>query len=170
MATSFAPLLLRVEEVLRDGVGVNRQLPAANRFLFDIWPGLPEEVRSVMAHRQPHAWVSIDSSTLNAAHQEMSNLAHYVTTVRLELSYFINTPFVHSRLRDVVALASDDMHRIRAALGFPGNLTATTAGADTGLAGGALRMLSWTKDEPNPEDKGMEAVMILEGQVILTNP
>lgn len=142
--SSFLPLVTRVYEVLTLGSGTSRVLAVGDRFGTKIYPGQPRPQRSVAAREAANekaCYVDITAMDLGRG-MEMHDRHHYPIDLSIELAYFAEHAVEESKARALMVTQADDVHRVRAALGFPNNLEQTEAAADTGISGGALQFQS----------------------------
>ena len=93
-----------------------------------------------------------------------------MVAVRLDLSYFAGSTVDHEQMREAVQLSTTDLHLVRAALCWPGNLSQTLAGDPTGLADGALDFLSWRSEGLDAEAREIRTTMLFRGIAQVTNP
>ncbi len=166
-ATDTAPLLDRVEEVVCDGQGIARTLAAADRFQRGVWPGADDDKSSINAQVHKRVIVTIDQLVPRPEEKEMGSSIGYVVTTRLDMLYFLRPPVEYARIKAMVAIASLDAHKVRRALCYPGNLEATQAGAQCGLASHCLRPLAWTARLDTKTNRLMVATMRFVGDLYL---
>lgn len=161
------PLLARVEEVLCDGAGVARTIAAPHRFRRGPQPNQTASEQGTEAMVRKGCYASV----INAdpmTQPEMHNVLSYRIRVRVEMFYNLPDAQMHDSFRDAIAEASTDLHRIRMALCYPGNLDTTASGVATGLSGSALEFERWTMQDPDPEHKLLRASATAIGRINMT--
>lgn len=168
MATDFQPLVDRVYEVLCDGAGAARTLAEADRFRRGLFPGQDPAHQARDAHTQKRCWVAL-TGLPRGDESEVNDRALYTVRVRVDLAYALEPEPDQAAWRNLQGLMALDAHRIRGALGFPGNLTQTAAAAATGLASGALVYEDWAPDEPLPRQRLWRARASFLGRITLTH-
>jgi hypothetical protein len=148
---SFLPLYTRIVEVM-GGAGAANPLPVASRFRESYFGQQSPSQSSRDAHERKRFWTRITDAERYPAPEHVSqhNLSLRVV---IELSHFVEHPAEPVKWRAIMAESALDMHRVRLALCSGANLAATTAGADTGLAGGVLEFERWTQPEPLASDR-----------------
>ena len=167
MATEYQPIIDRVYEVLTDGAGAARTLSEANRFATGLYPGQELDHQARDARQQKRCWVA--AGPLGRGDEsEVNDRALYNVSVRVDLTYALEPAADQAAWREIAGLMPLDAHRIRGALGFPGNLTATAGGDPTGLASGCLLFESWTPAEPLPSQRLWRASASFVGRLTLT--
>lgn len=168
MATEYQPIIDRVYEVLTEGAGVARTIAEANRFATGLYPGQEPAHQARDARRQKRCWVA--AGPLGRGEEsEVNDRALYNASVRVDFAYALEPEADRAAWRALTGLMALDAHRVRGALGFPGNLTATTAGDPTGLASGCLLFESWTPAEPLPRQRLWRASASFVGRLTLTH-
>lgn len=168
-AANFSPLFTRVYEVLVDGAGAARALAAANRFGDEWYPDLPDSQLSILARSKKRVWVALGPTTPAMEHETSATRSYWIT-LTLSLAYFIEPGArVDTQWRTVAATMATDVHLVRGALTWPGNLSQTNAGAETGLADGKLEFLDYTPSPPNGIDRVWRAVARYRGHITLTH-
>lgn len=162
----FAPMLTRIEEILCDGRGVSRALASADRFRVGPFPDqLASNVsKEASVRKAAFAWLETSQPL---EHPEQHPRAKYTLTIALELYYYLPEFEQHSYLRTAAAVAASDMHKVRGALCYPGNVDATEAGALTGLVSGMLEFVSWSS-QLDLENNLLVGTMRLRGIAIHT--
>lgn len=169
-ASDYSALLDRIYEVLVDGEGGTKALAAGERFALGIWPGQPDEQQAIAARATANSkavWVDIIEGERGDALDEIAAEQSYVVTVEVLMAYAAEAEAQHEAWRSIVATAATDKHRIRNALGRPGNLTQTEAGTDTGIASG-LTLEGWSKTGPDPVSRLLSATATFTARVMLT--
>jgi hypothetical protein len=153
MATSYAPLITRVYEVLVDGEGVARTLASGDRFAAAIHPNRPRGIQSVDAHVRRQCWIAIDGGDVSDVQELGSRRIYDNVPIRVELAYFLEHHAEHaSKWRTTHAAILDSIRLVHDALGYPGNLEETEAGASTGLGGYGLQPRGFRLDDPDTEN------------------
>ena len=134
------PMLRRIREVVEDSAGTLRQVPSA-RFLGEMPEGLDPESAMAKAIDRPRIEAMITSITpSDSTPPTLSNLRLYDVEVKVKIVRVV-TPLeqVSDADRDaLMGLAAQDADVVAQALGFPGNLTTTTAGTSTDIVSGLL--------------------------------
>jgi len=168
-ATSFDPLFTRVYEVLVDGAGAARTLSAAQRFGDEWYPDLPDEQLSIIARSKKRVWCALSGATPALEHETTSTRSYWIT-LALSMAYFLEPPArVDSQWRTLAGTMATDVHLVRGALTWPGNLSQTEAAAETGLADGKLEFLDWTPVTPNGTARVWRANARYRGLITLTH-
>lgn len=90
----------------------------------------------------------------------IGNLALYEIEWRVRVQRLLDrTSQIDDNVRDAVkALAFQDADVLAQALGFPGNLTTTTAGTATGIVSGLLSYVDSSSDIRGPVDDGASII------------
>jgi hypothetical protein len=136
----FGPALKRIRQVVEDSAGTLRTTPAS-RFGGEVPEGLDPESAMARAADRPRVEASIVSiAPSDATPPTLGNLRVYDVEVRVKVTRVV-TPLeqVSDDDRDaLMALAAEDADVLGQALGFPGNLTTTTAGTATDIVSGLL--------------------------------
>lgn len=167
MATDTQPLVDRIYEVLVDGAGSARTIAEASRFAKGLYPGQEPDHQARDARRNKRCWVAVTRlERLDGSETNPSAL--YGVEVRVDAAYALEPEADLAAWQSLEGLMALDAHRIRGALGYPGNLTATTAGDPTGLASGALLFRSWTASEPLPRQRLWRASASFIGRLTLS--
>jgi len=161
------PALEAVEEVACDGAGIARTIASGFRFRRGPYPDQRRAEQGTEAMVQKGMFASIEHGRPRAQ-PEMHNVLSYDLNVRLDLYYHLSAPRVHASLLAGLAEAADDMHRLRMALGYPGNLENTSGGEATGLSGAALQFETWSMTDPDTEARLIRATMTLIGRINMT--
>lgn len=171
-ATSFEPLILRIEEILADGAGANRTLGSGDRFRRGVFPEQDESTsaRLALAHGNDRAmWASYASMEPAGTSDGISDKRRVSATVEVFLVYYTGHHQRHADLRDTAVRAANDVRRVAAALEWPENVQQDNNGDDTGLAGG-LRWESWSFTGPSENDKRATATMVFSTEMVVTQP
>lgn len=136
-----AAILTRVREVVEDAAGALRVI-TADTYRPGAHETLGEDAVSTQALVKPRAearFVSVDPH--DARPPEQGSFTLYALELEVTVTRYVGAE--HALLDDVRtalrAVAAEDASRLKQALGWPGNLTATTAGTATGLVSGMLR-------------------------------
>jgi len=136
----FGAALKRIRQVVEDSVGVLRTVPVS-RFGGEVPEGLDPESMMARAIDRPRVEAMITSITpSDASPPVLGHLRLYDVEVRVKVVRVV-TPLeqVSDADRDaLMSLASEDADVLSQALGFPGNLTATTTGTATDIVSGLL--------------------------------
>ncbi|MDQ3071417.1 MAG: hypothetical protein M3R55_17010 [Acidobacteriota bacterium] len=145
MATiQSAAILLRIRQVLESGAGTLRTI-ASTRFYGDLPEGLSDSTEQMRGLERPRVEARIKSVSRSPASPPITgNIALYDIGIDVEIVRPLTTAEqLTDATRDALrALALDDVDVVRQALEYPGNLTATTAGAATDLVSGLLSYVS----------------------------
>jgi len=136
VATDFTPLVERIYEVLCEGEGVYRTLAEGDRFVAKMLPGESDAVLAKKARVQKLVLVAVDEMLDSVNTQEFSDRAEYAIKVRVDLAYSSPNPIERARLIDLMTHAKNDAHKVRQALGWPANMTATKDARATGVRSG----------------------------------
>lgn len=167
--TTLAPLLTRIAEVLIDGAGSSRTLPPGDRFLDAHYGDAPAQ-GSRNANECKRCIAFITGMRERSFNSELWATATYEIDVLVETTYFVNHPAQPSVLRATLAAAALDGNLVRAALCWPGNLSATTAAAPTGLVDGCLTFRSYVLGKPDRTARVMTGTFQFVGAVEITHP
>lgn len=136
----FGPALRRVREVVEDSAGSLRPVPTS-RFGGEAPTGLDDESLLAKAVDRPRVEATITSITPSAATPPVvGNLRIYDATFSVKVTRLVSPlEQVSDDDRDaLMALAAEDVDVIGQALGWPGNLSTTTAGTATDIVSGLL--------------------------------
>lgn len=172
LGTSFAPLLNRIREVLNKGAGSSRTLAREDRFTFGLHPFMDAAEAKKLILSTPHPrgyWATIEEAESGDAPDAASDRAGYRITVRIDVLYTSSQGLRRENWHDTIARATDDMHRVRAAL-EAGNLAQDENGDHTGLASDRLMMVGWSLGDPNPDADTLPAEFRFQGHVTLSQP
>lgn len=138
MATSFYPLVTRIEEILSAGAGTDRVISAGTFDTKNFFLDKDEESLSRDALQKTQVSARVETIRNENRVSENANFALYDIIVRIDVAYKAPTSLDASQRRIFESLISSDVHTIRKALSNPNNLNQTEGGADTGLASGML--------------------------------
>ncbi len=158
MATwSAGNLLVRLREVIETGAGTLRTT-TSGKFKGQLPPGLDanEESRRALLDSDARS-VPVESRVVSikrsaASPPVIGNIALFDVDLEVRAVYAVVTAStLTDATRDSLAgLAYQHADTLSQALGYPGNLTTTTAGASTGLVSGLLAYVgsdySWSGD------------------------
>lgn len=141
-----AAIRTRVREVIEDSAGTLRTVPAL-RFLGELPTGLAvtEELRRSL--EAPRVNVSIKRAAphpqtpLSLGNVSLASYDFVVRVVRM-IATLEQISDADSDALDALSMTDSDV--LQQALGFPGNLTTTTAGTATDIVSGMLR---WTSSD-----------------------
>jgi hypothetical protein len=141
-----AAVRTRIREVIEASAGTLRTVPT-DRFLGDLPEGLDvtEEMRRAL--EAPRVSVSIRRASPHPQTPlSLGNIAldNYEFVVRVVRTISTLEQLIESDSDALDALAMIDSDVLRQALGFPGNLSSTTAGTSTDIVSGMLR---WTSSD-----------------------
>ena len=158
-----AALQTRLREVLEDGYGSLRTITA------DTYGGnLPEDFTgqgdSVRSLGQPQVECLITKGARSpSSPMTKSNVALYLVDVRVRVVRRLSADVqISETARDTIkAAAAADIDVIAQALGWPGNLTTTSAGAATGLVSGLLTHKESSTDVRSVVEDGASIVETL---------
>lgn len=152
---SAGNLLIRLREVIETGAGTLRTT-TAGKFSGDLPPGLSldEESRRALLDTDARS-VPVESRVTSVKRSPASppvigNIALYDVEVEVRAVYpVVTASTLTDATRDALAgLAYTHADTLAQALGYPGNLTTTSAGSSTGLVSGLLAYVdsaySWT--------------------------
>lgn len=167
--TSFDPLLTRIAEVLCDGAGVFRTLPAPLRFRDAAYAQPPTEA-STAAHEQKGCIAYITGIRERSFNSEIAPTAVYEIDVVVETTYFVEHPSERAAVRAQLAAAALDGHLVRSALCWPGNLAQTVAGASVGLVDNGLTFRSFVLGKPDRVTRLMTGAIQFTGAIELSHP
>lgn len=137
---AYANIRKRLREVLDDGEGLVRTVPAS-KFSGDYWTGADPWTGQVRALSKPR-FALPTMTTVPVAGSPMQPGSSNITEleVRVECEYALTVPVAADDTRDAaVAQAEQDGDIITQAFGWPGNLTQTEAAAATGILDGVIR-------------------------------
>lgn len=134
-------ILTAVREVAEEAAGSVRII-AADTYRPGAHEALGEDAASTQSLVKPRAEVRFTSVGPHGARPpEQGSFTLYALELEVTVTRFLGTE--HMILDDVRtalrAVAAQDASRLAQALGWPGNLTTTAAGAPTGLVSGMLR-------------------------------
>jgi len=161
-------LLTRLREVLEDGEGVLRVVPS-NRLKGDLPEGLDDEEQKRRAFYRPRVRSSVSLGARSKYSPPINgNLIIYEISVTVVTLRTIERRehLKETLLDDLTADANEDMDVIRQALEYPGNLTATEAGAQTDLVSGMLAFDTVrfeTTGDINQGAQKLEAILSFHG-------
>jgi len=165
------PAIRRIREVIEDSAGVLRTVPAS-RFGGEVPTGLDDESVLAKAADKPRVETTIaDMKASNATPPVMGNVALWDVVFSTKVTRIV-TPLeqVSDDDRDaLMAAVATDVDVIRQALGFPGNLTTTTAGTATDIVSGLLVLQSARIQVRRPINEGgqpIETTLTLLGRLI----
>lgn len=136
-----AAILTRVREVVEDAAGSIRII-TADAYRPGAHEGLTSDAQSTQALIRPRAEARFtDVSPHGARPPEQGSFTLYAVEVEVAVTRYVGVEHMLSEdVRTTLrAVAAEDASRLAQALGWPGNLTATTAGTATGLVSGMLR-------------------------------
>lgn len=166
-----AQILTRIREVLEDSVGTLRTVPT-NRFKGDAPEGLSEDALRIRAASFARTEASIVAMRPSPSTPPIiGNVLIDEIDVQVKIARTIE-PI--SQIDDdtrvaLQALALTDADVVRQALGFPGNLSTTTAGTATDLVSGLLRYISTNEIVIGAVDDGaqtLSSIHLLRGLAI----
>ena len=138
-------LLVRMREVLESGAGTLRTI--ASGLMTDLPPGLTDEEQSRrgLVPLATGAGFPVSARIVSVKRSLSSppvigNIALYDIEAEVAMVYPIVTKVtLTTSMRDqAFGIAASHADKVAQALGYPGNLTQTTAGASTGLVSGLL--------------------------------
>jgi hypothetical protein len=165
------PAIKRIREVIEDSAGTLRTVPAS-RFGGEVPTGLDDESVLAKAADKPRVETTIaDMKASNATPPVMGNVALWDVVFSTKVTRIV-TPLeqVSDDDRDtLMASVATDVDVIRQALGFPGNLTTTTAGTATDIVSGLLVLQSARIQVRRPINEGgqpIETTLTLLGRLI----
>lgn len=161
------PMLDRIEEVLCDGAGVARTIAAPHRFRRGPFAGQRASEQGTEAMVSKGVYVSVTNAE-SMTQPEMHNVLSYRLRVRIDLFYHLPDTYMHPQFSAALAEAATDLHRVRMALCYPGNLEATASGEATGLSGSALEFERWSMQDPDPENRLLRASAQAIGRINMT--
>ena len=136
-----AAILTAIREVVEDAAGSIRII-TADTYRPGAHEGLGEDAASTQALVKPRADVRFTSVEPHGARPpEQGSFTLYALELEVVVTRFVGTEHmilddVRTKLR---AVAAEDGSRLAQALGWPGNLTQTSAAVATGLVSGMLR-------------------------------
>jgi len=141
--TSFAPLVLAVEEALTTDLTADatkpRALAAARLFKLGFPPTIGDHNHARDARVQKRCFVSIGDQHVDASFLEMGSQHRYDVIVSITRWYWLKWEGIHADVRTAMVSVADDFTLIRKALCWPGALaTVPSSSAAVGLAGDAL--------------------------------
>lgn len=156
-----AAILTRVREVVEEAAGSVRII-TADTYRPGAHEALGEDAASTQALVKPRAEARFTSIEPHGARPaEQGSFTLYGLELEVTVTRFIGTE--HMILDDVRttlrAVAAEDASRLAQALGWPGNLTQTSAAVATGLVSGMLRYV-------NSEIGDLETVEGQNGRIV----
>lgn len=136
----------RLYEVLCDGHGAVRTLPEGQRYARGYPPGFAASMRATRARERRGeervvgaVFVVVSAASVERFASGEIGTAHlYRVRIALYRDHWLGFEGDPAEVEQALVDATDAFFRVRAALCWPGNLSATEAADDTGLAGGAL--------------------------------
>ncbi len=155
-----AAIQKRVREVLQSAAGSLRTITAGT-YLGEF----PEGDSDMDSARATVVGARVEAQVLSVKRSPSSppvigNLALYEMEWRVRVQRLLDrTSQIDDTLRDAVkALAFQDADVLAQALGFPGNLSTTTAGTATGIVSGLLSYVDSSSDIRGPVDDGASII------------
>lgn len=139
LPTSFGPAVQRIYECLTDpSAGATRGLDAGRLFLRAASQRSPSDM-AAQAIAQKRCLITLrDLVPARGPEMQPSNRLRYEGVLEILRVYHTGNDLISDEMERTRLLGSDDTHLVRAALCYPGNLTATIDGDETGIDGGAL--------------------------------
>jgi hypothetical protein len=163
---------VRLREVIEDSLGTLRTTPAL-RFSGDIPEGLTDDEQARRGLTAPRVRVHWGIGARSPSSPPINgNLIIYLMTAKITVVRTVSRDEqVDDDASDVLAAsAMTDMDILRQALEYPGNLTATLAGATTDIVSGMLSWVGWEftsrRGSLNSGAQVLEATHTFTGQVI----
>lgn len=137
-----AAILARIEQVLVDSLGSVRTVPT-DRFQADAYAGQPDAEAAIRALVVPTVDVEIVAQRPHRSPPTMHSmqLRELDVVVTVTRATDATAKIDAATRRALRALAATDADVCAQALGYPGNLTTTSAGTATGLVTGLLTYL-----------------------------
>ena len=159
LPTSFGPAVQRIYECLTDpSAGATRGLDASRLFLkFAANRADADVAAQVIAHKRCLV-VLRDLAPARGPEMQPSNRLRYEGTLEITRIYHGGNNLFSDEQEAARLLGSDDTHLVRAALCYPGNLTATIDGDETGIDGGALNAIGARTIGPTPRSSALSWV------------
>lgn len=146
-ATSITPLFTRLKEVLIEGFGTAPYTIATKTFSDWWYEGDNDTKRlSLSVLSKPQIKYTLEEFQDAKAWARPSNQTMYNAKFKIALAYYTDEKLLKAVENKLTTRIGDDIHKIAKALQYPGNLSKTEAGFETGLAGGLL------EQEPEPAD------------------
>lgn len=156
LPTSFGPAVQRIYECLTDpSAGATRPLDAGSLFLKLAARRAPVDVAAQAIAQKRCLVVLRDLSPPPGPEMRPSNIIRWRGTIEIFRGYRAGNDLMSDEMERARILGSDDTSRVREVLCFPGNLTATIDGTETGIDGGALDTVGARTIGPNPESHGL---------------
>lgn len=138
--TSVKPLIDRIYEVLVDGHGTKRTLAADDRFQRMPTSKASRDVISVRAKVKPIVEVVVARVTPEpGANRVHTDRQLYRFAISIYRYYYLGYESSPTQLQAAIVRMTNDTMQVAEALEWGGNLDATEAGAETGIASDALR-------------------------------
>lgn len=154
------PIQTRIRQVLEQAAGSLRTITAGT-YLGDFPEGEDDmgSARAVVTGARVEARVTSVKRSPSSP-PVVGNLALYELEVRVRVQRLIDrTAQINDTLRDTAkALSFQDADVLAQALGFPGNLSTTTAGTATGIVSGLLSYVDSSVDVRGPLDDGASII------------
>lgn len=162
MATIAAgAILTRIREVLQDGEGAVRAL-ASGAYAGGLYESIAENAEAVRALTGPRIGVRFTGLERHpASPPRMGSVQLLALEVEVTVArHFGAAEALDDTARDALqALAMADGDALQQALGWPGNMTATTGGAATGLVSGCLTYEGSDEGEIRYGQEGQDGVI-----------
>lgn len=151
--TSFNPAIQRIEEILTTGAGNDSRVIPAGYFGWGSFLAQNEDENAALKTLgKPQITIKdgIAYETTGVL-SEILNFAQYRFAFVLVAAYHTPKNLVHSEQMNLLKTIATDTHKIRAALGNPGNLLQTSDGTDTGIIDGMVHFVNQSPIEFNRE-------------------
>lgn len=150
LPTSFEPAVRAVYEHLCDVVTTPRALTSDRLFLRLAARRADADIAAQAIAQKRVMVVLRDLTVVPGPEMQPSNRLRYAGLIEVVRVYHAGNDLMSEEMERARLLAADDLHHVRAALTYPGALTLTADGSETGIDGGALNATGHRSTGPTP--------------------
>lgn len=168
-ATSFLPLVNRIEELILSGAGNSRTIPTGSFGLDYYYANKSPDLLATDALERPQLRVGIESfREARQSVNEYHDFVIYDVEITIDAAYHLDASELRNNRTTVETRAANDSHMLRKAICMPGNLDQTAAGTPTGAVSGRIEFVSYRITRIDYTKGLLQARTSFMGPVVLT--